>query len=102
MNLEKYLTEDKNRVSVLKNVPVEHLKEVQIKVGSMVRVMNHYSSICKTKVRYEFQGPSRTKADAKTVSVYFNVRTTCPGLSVGVEKIFRETLKNNFKEMIKT
>lgn len=113
MNLSKYLTQEKNEVSVLKNVPIEHLKEVQTKVGSMIKVMNYYSSICKTQVRYEYRGPRRKisealsfkkasslKADAETVSVYFNVQTTCPGLSKEVRTIFRQTLKKNFSEIV--
>ena len=99
MKLSRYLTKDENRVSVLKNVPIEHLKEVQMKVGTIVKVMNHYSSICTTKVRYEF-GPTKRKADAEVVSVYFNTRVTCPGLADGVEKIFRESLKKSFSEML--
>lgn len=99
MKLSQYLTKEENRVSVLKNVPIKHLKEVQMKVGTIVKVMNHYSSICETKVRYEF-GPTKRKSDADVVSVYFKVKTTCPGLSEGVEKIFRESLKKNFAEML--
>lgn len=112
MNLSKYLTQEKDEVSVLKNVPIEHLKEVQTRVGSMIKVMNYYSSICKTKVRYEYKGKkkisealsfkksSSLKADAETVSVYFNVQTTCPGLSKEVRTIFRQTLKKNFSEIV--
>ena len=100
MKLSRYLTKEENRVSVLKNIPMKHLKEVQLKVGTIMKVMNHYSSICKTKVRYEF-GPKNTrKANAETVSVYFNTQTTCPGLSENVEKIFRDSLKKTFAELL--
>lgn len=106
MNLSKYLTKNQNEVSVLKNVPIEHLKEVQQKVGTMVKVMNHYSSICNTKVRYVFRGPkfpgtaSTLKQDAKTVSVYFDVKATCPGISNESVKILRKKLMETFSEMV--
>jgi len=116
MDLSKYLTKEENECSVLKNVPIEHLKEVQQKVGTVVKVINHYSSICKTKVRYVFRGPrskirdfhtgelkrclTTRKADAKTVSVYFDIEVTCPGLSRESTKKFHETLKKNFSEII--
>lgn len=100
MKLSNYLTKEENQVSVLKNVPIKHLKEVQQKVGTIVKVMNHYSSICETKVRYEF-GPKKTrKENAETVSVYFKVKATCPGISNATEKIFRDSLKRNFSEML--
>lgn len=98
MKLSKYLTKEENRVSVLKNVPIQYIKEVQQKVGTIVKVMNHYSSICETKVRYEYS-PKR-KSEAETVTVYFKVKATCPGLSENAEKIFKETIKRNFSEMI--
>lgn len=99
MKLSQYLTQEENQVSVLKNVPIEHLKEVQMKVGTIVKVMNHYSSICETKVRYEF-GPTKRKSEAEVVSVYFRVKATCPGLSDGIEKILRDSLKKSFKELL--
>ena len=100
MKLSKYLTKEENRVSVLKNVPIQYLKEVQQKVGTIVKVMNHYSSICETKVRYEY-GPGKTrKENAEIVSVYFRVKATCPGLSDNAEKVFKEILKKSFSEVI--
>lgn len=116
MKLAKYLTKETNEISVLKNVPIDRLKEVQTKVGAMIKVVNHYSSICQVKTRYVFRGPrhyatpfftnkqqkanSTRKADAKTLSVYFDVKVTCPGLSSGAKDSLRESVRKNFAEML--
>lgn len=116
MELSKYLTKEENELSVLKNIPIDQLKEVQTKVGAMIKVVNHYSSVCQVKTRYVFRGPrhyvtpfftnkkqkanSTRKADAKTVSVYFDVKVTCPGLSSDARESLREIVRKNFAEML--
>lgn len=104
--LKKHISPE-TETSVLKNIPISKLKEVQAAVGTVVKVMNHYGSVAVIKPRYVFRGPrvgfshSTRKEDAKSVSVYFDVKPAVglPMSYEGLQKI-KEKAEEIFIEML--